>query len=122
MNDARSFVDRYTILRVHPGCDARRLEIAYHNLAKSYHCAHPETAEIDMFNAVIEAYRALKDHGKSLAYDAQYNSQTGFVFAADGEILSDERTAQSDANVHAQPLLHIQAAARSRTGTGRGPV
>jgi curved DNA-binding protein len=58
MSEARSFVDYYAILRVHPECDHRTLEIAYRNLAKIYHPDHPETADIDMFNAVIEAYRA----------------------------------------------------------------
>ena len=80
MSDARPFVDYYAILRVHPECDHRTLEIAYRNLAKIYHPDHPETADIDMFNAVIEAYRALKDHGKRLAYDALYSSNTGFAF------------------------------------------
>lgn len=114
MNDVRSFVDYYTILQVHPECDARTLESAYRNLARSYHSDHPETAEIDMFNAVIEAYRALKDHDKRLAYDAQYSSQTGFVFAVDGEILTDERTAQPDADVHAQVLLCTYEQRRDR--------
>jgi curved DNA-binding protein len=106
MSDARPFVDYYAILRVHPECDHRTLEIAYRNLAKIYHPDHPETADIDMFNAVIEAYRALKDQGKRLAYDALYSSNTGFVFAADDDILAEERTALSDADVHAEVLLY----------------
>lgn len=114
MIDARPFVDYYAILRVHPECDARTLEIAYRNLAKTYHPDHPETADIDMFNAVVEAYSALKDHGKRLAYDAQYSSHTGFVFAADDEILAEERTALSDADVHAEVLLCLYKRRRER--------
>lgn len=107
MNDARPFVDHYATLRVHPECDGRTLEIAYRNLAKTYHPDHPETADIDMFNAVIEAYRAVKDHGKRLAYDVHYSAHTGFAFSAADTILSEERTALSDADVHAETLMYL---------------
>ena len=114
MSEARPFVDYYAILRVHPECDHRTLEIAYRNLAKIYHPDHPETADIDMFNAVIEAYRALKDHGKRLAYDTLYSSNTGFAFSADDDILAEERTALSDADVHAEVLLYLYKRRRER--------
>jgi curved DNA-binding protein len=114
MDDARTFVDFYATLRVHPECDARTLEIAYRNLAKIYHPDHPETADIDMFNAVIEAYRALKDHGKRLAYDALYTSHTGFAFAAADSILAEERAALSDAEVHAEVLMALYKRRRER--------
>jgi curved DNA-binding protein len=114
MSDARPFVDHYAILQVHPECDARTLEIAYRNLAKIYHPDHPETADIDAFNAVIEAYRALKDHGKRLAYDAHYSSHTGFVFAAGDDFLAEERTALSDADVHAEVLMLLYKRRRER--------
>lgn len=114
MCDALPFVDYYAILRVHPECDGRTLEIAYRNLAKTYHPDHPETADITLFNAVIEAYRAIKDHGKRLAYDVQYGSHTGFVFSAADSILAEERAALSDADVHAETLLYLYKRRRER--------
>lgn len=107
MDNGRVFVDYYAILRVHPECDQRTLEIAYRNLAKTYHPDHPETADIEMFSAVVEAYRALKDSGKRLAYDVQYSAHTGFIFSADDAILAEERIALSDADVHAETLLYL---------------
>jgi curved DNA-binding protein len=122
MNDARPFVDYYATLRVHPECDTRTLEIAYRNLAKTYHPDHPESADIDQFNAVVEAYRAVKDHGKRLAYDVQYSAHTGFVFSADDSILAEERTALSDADVHAEVLMILYKRRRERAlEPGVGP-
>lgn len=114
MHDNQPFVDYYAILRVHPECDARTLEIAYRKLAKLYHPDHPDTADTEMFNAVIEAYRALKDHGRRLAYDAQYSAHTGFAFSAEDSILAEERTALSDAEVHAEILMALYKRRRER--------
>lgn len=114
MDSGQGFIDFYAILRVHPECDNRTLEIAYRKLAKIYHPDHPETADVDKFNAVIEAYRALKDHAKRLAYDVQYSSHTGYCFSAAETILAEERTALSDAEVHAETLLYLYKRRRER--------
>lgn len=114
MDENRPFVDYYAALRVHPECDYRTLEIAYRRLAKLYHPDHPDTADTDMFNAVVEAYRALKDHGKRLAYDVQYNAHTGFVFSTADAILAEERVALSDAEVHAELLMALYKRRRER--------
>jgi curved DNA-binding protein len=122
MDKNQPFVDYYAVLRVHPECDGRTLEIAYRNLAKLYHPDHPESADVDKFNAVVEAYRALKDHGKRLAYDTQYSAHTGFTFSATDSILAEERTALSDADVHAETLLALYKRRRERArDPGVGP-
>ncbi|WP_310475259.1 J domain-containing protein [Sandarakinorhabdus sp.] len=114
MDVNQPFVDYYAVLRVHPECDSRTLEIAYRKLAKLYHPDHPETADTGMFNAVIEAYRALKDHAKRLAYDVLYSTNTGFAFSDADCILSEERTALSDAEVHAEVLMALYKRRRER--------
>jgi curved DNA-binding protein len=122
MDMDQPFVDYYAVLRVHPECDGRTLEIAYRNLAKLYHPDHPESADVDKFNAVVEAYRALKDHGKRLAYDAQFSAQTGFAFSGADPILAEERTALSDADVHAETLMLLYKRRRERArDPGVGP-
>lgn len=114
MGNDQTFVDHYAILRVHPECDARTLEIAYRRMAKLYHPDHPETADVEMFNAVIEAYRTLKDHGRRLAYDVQYSTHTGFTFSSADSILAEERAALSDAEVHAEVLMALYKRRRER--------
>ena len=49
MSNDEPFVDLYGILKVHPECDTKALELAYRHLAKLYHPDHPETADIDSF-------------------------------------------------------------------------
>ena len=122
MDINQPFVDYYAILRVHPECDSRTLEIAYRKLAQLYHPDHPETADTARFSAVIEAYRALKDHSKRLAYDVQFSAHTGFGFSAADAILAEERTALSDAEVHAEVLMTLYKRRRERASEpGVGP-
>ncbi|WP_164157337.1 DnaJ domain-containing protein [Sandarakinorhabdus rubra] len=122
MNEDRSFVDYYAVLRVHPECDARTLEIAYRRLAKLYHPDHSDTADIDSFRAATEAYRALKDHGRRAAYDQRFSAHTGYVFANADSILAEERAALSDAEVHAETLMLLYKRRRERASDpGVGP-
>lgn len=107
MDEAQPFVDYYAVLRVHPECDARTLEIAYRRLAKLYHPDHSQTADIALFRAATEAYRALKDYGKRAAYDQIFTVHTGYGFAAADTILAEERAALSDAEVHAETLMML---------------
>ncbi|WP_156256057.1 J domain-containing protein [Sandarakinorhabdus oryzae] len=115
MDHDQPFIDYYAVLRVHPECDGRTLEIAYRRLAKLYHPDHPDTADVVQFNAVVEAYRALKDHTKRLAYDAIYSEHTGFAFSTSDSILAEERAALSDAEVHAEMLMLLYKRRRERT-------
>jgi curved DNA-binding protein len=114
MVENQAFVDYYAVLRVHPECDSRTLELAYRRLAKIYHPDHPETADVEKFQEANEAYRALKDHGRRLAYDVEYSARTGFVFSAADAILAEERTALSDADVHAETLMYLYKRRRER--------
>lgn len=121
-DENQPFFDYYAALRVHPECDGRTLEIAYRKLAKLYHPDHPEFADVEKFNAVVQAYRALKDHGKRLAYDAQYSAHTGFEFSVADSVLAEERTALSDADVHAETLMTLYKRRRERArDPGVGP-
>lgn len=114
MDENRPFIDYYAVLRVHPECDARTLEIAYRRLAQLYHPDHSESADIDQFRAATEAYRALKNHAKRLAYDARYTAHTGYQFASADAILAEERAALSDADVHAAALMALYKRRRER--------
>jgi curved DNA-binding protein len=114
MGSDKPFVDYYTVLRVHPECDGRTLEIAFRRMAQLYHPDHSETADIEQFQLATEAYRALKDPAKRLAYDATYTSRTGYVFSSADQILAEERTALSDADVHAQTLMYLYKRRRER--------
>jgi curved DNA-binding protein len=107
MEKGHRFLDYYSILQVHPECNKRSLEMAYRHLAKIYHPDHPETADIEMFNKVIEAYRFLKNGDKRINYDAEYARNTGFSFENAEGIQSEHMAALTDATIHSKLLLYL---------------
>ena len=104
--DSEPVADCYTVLQVDPDCSAKELEAAYRHLAKMYHPDHPETADADRFNAVVEAYRVLRSPDRR----AQYDQEHGFGRAdAAGAASPDDDdgaspAALSDAEAHAKIL------------------
>jgi curved DNA-binding protein len=71
------FVDYYDVLQVHPTCEAKILESAYHYLAKRYHPDRTGTADATRFSAVIDAYRVLRNPDKRARYDQLRANQLG---------------------------------------------
>ncbi|HEV7233653.1 MAG TPA: DnaJ domain-containing protein, partial [Sphingorhabdus sp.] len=76
MNADQPFVDYYHILQVSPNCDPKNLETAYRRLAKAYHPDHEDTADLDKFNAVMEAYKILRHPDYRQEYDILYKLRT----------------------------------------------
>jgi curved DNA-binding protein len=76
MKDEQPFVDYYCVLQVSPNCDAKTLETAYRRLTKAYHPDHAETADVDKFNEVVEAYKILRNPEFRQEYDAIYKENT----------------------------------------------
>ena len=107
MTDGQPFVDFYSILQVHPECDAEALETAYRRLAKMYHPDHPETANVDKFSEVVTAYRSLRNPEDRAKYDLHYAESTGFEFSVDDARNGDEGVAVSDADAHAKALMFL---------------
>jgi curved DNA-binding protein len=109
MTGAQPFIDYYNILRVDPGCDAKTLELAYHELLKIYHPDHAPTADTAKFNQLIQAYRVLRNADRRAEFDllyAQYNPER-VVSSANGEVLFDGQTALDDADDHARMLMFL---------------
>lgn len=109
MIEDEPFIDYYAVLQVKPDCSHRGLEAAYRQLAKMYHPDHPETADLDKFNAVIEAYRNLRNPEKRADYDAVYavRSDTAFEFVAEHPADADDRSALSDSEAHTKILREL---------------
>jgi curved DNA-binding protein len=105
MEAGHPFVDYYAVLQVSPQCSARALEMAYRHLAKMYHPDHPETADLDRFNSITEAYSLLRKPDKRSHYDALYARNTGYSFEPKQSRRSEGMAAISDANMHANILL-----------------
>lgn len=118
VENAYPFIDYYSILQVHPECDARTLEIAYRHLAKVFHPDHPETADLDRFNGVIEAYGLLRKPEKRASYDVLYTLHTGFSFLSKEAGQAEGMAALSDANTHASILLFLY---KKRRESARSP-
>jgi curved DNA-binding protein len=115
MESCQHFIDYYSILQVHPECNARTLEVAYRHLAKIYHPDHPETANMEQFNAVIGAYRFLKNADKRLNYDIQYALNTGFSFDSSKGSRNEHMAALTDANIHTKLLMYLYKRRREFT-------
>ncbi len=110
MSEGQPFVDFYDILHVDPGCDDRDLEAAYRFLAKLYHPDRRETADSDKFNAVVEAYRALRDPDRRAEYDGQYAEHGRYRHSQrfrDNQASMPEQSAVSDAAAHAKILRFL---------------
>lgn len=110
MGDEQPFVDYYHILQVNRNCDAKQLETAYRTLAKAYHPDHIETSDVDKFNAVVEAYRILRNAQHRLEYDMLHKQHVLFDDyepTAFDDVTIEEHTALTDAEAHEKILLTL---------------
>ena len=110
MTEDQPFVDYYHILQVSPNCDAKILETAYRHLAKTYHPDHPETADVDKFNAVVQAYRVLRNPQDRQKFDLRYREYV-MVEELDTSpgtpLFADDSEALTDAEAHEKILLTL---------------
>ena len=110
MTEQPLFVDYYHILEVKPDCTTKDLETAYRRLAKAYHPDHIETADIDKFNAVVEAYRVMRNRAFRDEYDILYREH---IPADDhppplfDDIRIEETSALTDAEAHEKILMKL---------------
>lgn len=118
MEDGHPFIDYYAILQSDPRCSARQLEVAYRQLAKMYHPDHPETADLERFNNITEAYSLLRNPDKRAVYNTLYSHRTGYSFAPKETPRTEGMAAISDANMHGSILLYLY---RKRRECARHP-
>ncbi|HEX5645072.1 MAG TPA: DnaJ domain-containing protein [Erythrobacter sp.] len=110
MESGREFIDYYAVLQVSPSADAKILEKAYRHFAQMYHPDHAKTADIEKFQAVIEAYNVLRNAEKRAAYDTLYKSEKKrnfHSFARNEETWIDEQDALSDEEMHQKMLFYL---------------
>jgi curved DNA-binding protein len=113
------FIDHYAALQVEPDCDTRALESAYRQLAKQFHPDHGDTADVDCLNAVIAAYRALRDPEKRADYDADHSAATGRSwqeYYTNGRATEEEKTALDDGEIHDLILRTLYRKRRESAG------
>lgn len=111
------FVDYYALLQVSPTCDAKMLEKAYRYFAQMYHPDHAQTADVDKFQEIIEAYRVLRDQETRAEYDRTYRTvhKEELLDAADtSNDRVDERTASEDAEAHEKILNFLYKRRREK--------
>lgn len=117
MQEDGEFVDYYSVLEVAPGCSAKGLELAYHELAKRYHPDNRETADVDKFSEILAAYRVLRDPLKRAEYDQRHFPDQPTLSTSSNlrfEEALDEKTAVHDAEMHARILLHLYKRRREK--------
>jgi curved DNA-binding protein len=119
MNEEQPFIDYYAVLQIDPGCSSRLLDAAYRHWAKQYHPDHTETADVEKFNLVIEAYRVLRDGEKRAEYDrlhAQHvHGGAPFAMPSD-EFEVEEQVALDDADTQARILMLLYKRRRENAG------
>lgn len=110
MESGNGFIDYYALLQVNPTCDSKILEKAYHHFAHIYHPDHSDTADVDQFQRVIEAYKVLRNSESRARYDKLYHAHKGngsspLSPGLDNRI--DEDAALLDAEMHQKLLLTL---------------
>lgn len=118
MTEDTPFVDYYTWLEIDPGCDQREVELAFHRLAKLYHPDAGESADIERFSDVTQAYRVLRDAGKRAEFDIAYERMIGGRHTASAKLgmHADLPDAASDAQTHGKMLLQLYRRRRTEPG------
>ena len=66
--------DLYELMQISPNADFDTIHRVYRLLAQRYHPDNQETADPEMFQKVLEAYKTLSDPEKRAGYDAQYKT------------------------------------------------
>ena len=115
--ESQGFVDYYALLQVSPGCDAKMLEKAYRYFAQMYHPDHAQTADVEKFQEIIEAYRVLRDPASRGEYDRTYRThhkEEIFEHSVDGSIQIDGKTAMDDADAHEKILQFLYKRRREK--------
>jgi curved DNA-binding protein len=117
MSEAQEFIDYYEILQVRPNCDLKLIEGAYRHFAKIYHPDHEQTADVERFAVVIDAYNTLKFPHKRAEYDLLYQRHKQHPAAAADPIVSGD-TALSDAALQKNILMYLYKARRENFQSG----
>ncbi|WP_100866257.1 J domain-containing protein [Novosphingobium kunmingense] len=121
MPDREPFVDFYEVLQVNPHSDLKIIESAYKHLAKIYHPDHDQTADVDRFSAVIEAWNVLKFPEKRARYDEIYRLHHGHPEKPVDEQLVSADVALGDAALQRNILMYLYKARRENfRGNGVG--
>jgi curved DNA-binding protein len=110
MSEEQAFVDYYSALQVHPDCDAKILESAYHHLAKTHHPDHTGSDDSTRFNEITTAYRVLRDPEQRAEYDrlyAQMRGDASFDFPSAEDVETEEKVAIDDADDHLRILMFL---------------
>ena len=110
MENGQEFTDYYALLQVTPSCDTKIIEKAYRHFAQMYHPDHAETADVEKFQAVIDAYNVLKDDSRRAKYDLLYHARkkdNPFALNDGIGIAAQQDAASNDADIHERILLFL---------------
>lgn len=116
MNQQSDFIVFFDRLQVRPGCTSRELEQAYHHFAKLYHPDNTETADLDKFADVVEAYKALRDPELRKEFEDRYQAEQGGLSPAASAGDKTHGEALQDADAHARLLRHLYKQRRDTPG------
>lgn len=64
-------IDYYELMQISRSADFDTIHRVYRFLAARFHPDNPETADVEKFNQLREAYEVLSDHEKRMSYDME---------------------------------------------------
>jgi curved DNA-binding protein CbpA len=69
-----SFIDHYEALQISSNARSETVQRVYRLLAQMYHPDNTETGDVEMFKAVLDAYKVLSDPESRAAYDVEHRA------------------------------------------------
>src|SRR5579859_485361 len=90
--ETSGFIDYYEILEISPNASSETVERMFRYLARRYHPDNQVTGDRDRFDLVLQAHNTLRDPVKRVAFDIEYEYNSGLRSeltkeASDGEVV-----------------------------------
>jgi curved DNA-binding protein CbpA len=103
MIEASKFIDYYETLEISPNANSGTIERMFRYLAQRYHPDNPDSGDRLRFDAIMEAYDALRDPVKRAQFDIEYKNHSNFSWKLASEA-SNGKGIEHDVDIQSRLL------------------